>query len=136
MYFLCFQDAQIHYNLYYFDIQNPDDILIGAKPIVAEIGPFAYNEYYYKFDIEWSDGGDTVTYYNQRFYTFDQSRTGPGLTEFTEVTIPYSTVSGFQYILAQVPVAVEDLVDVAINVSQSVSSDDAWYLILCRYTVL
>jgi hypothetical protein len=55
-----FRKSKIFYDLYYFDIQNAADILNGAKPIVTEIGPFCYNEYYYKFDIHWSDEGDTV----------------------------------------------------------------------------
>ena len=50
----------INYLLYFFDTQNPEDVLIGAKPAVIQKGPYAFNEYYSKFDIEWTDDGDTV----------------------------------------------------------------------------
>lgn len=110
-----FDDYKVHFDLWYFDIQNVDDILKGAKPIVVEVGPYAYNEYFNKFNIEWSDHGDTVTFYNYKYYIFDQSRTGPGLTEQDMLTLPYPTVSGFQHILESVPVSDQMKVEYAIN---------------------
>ncbi len=98
-----FQDYHVHYDLYYFDLQNPVETLSGHRPVVVEVGPYAYNEYFYRFDITWSDDGDTVTFYNQRYYVFDQARSGPGLTQFDNLTLPYATVSGFQYILDKLP---------------------------------
>ncbi len=47
-------DIQITYNLYFFDLQNPQEVLQGEQPVVVEVGPYAYREYYYKFDISWS----------------------------------------------------------------------------------
>lgn len=107
--------SKIHYDLYFFDIQNAADILNGARPIVTEIGPFAYNEFYYRFDIKWFDDGDTVQYYLQRYYVFDQERTLQGLTEFTPFTVPNPVVASFQYVLSEVPVEAEEFVDEAIN---------------------
>lgn len=103
--------------MWYFDIQNEADILNGAKPIVTEVGPYAYNEYFNKFDISWSDHGDTVTFYNYKYYIYDQSRTGPGLFETDMLTLPYPTVSGFQHILEEVPVEVTLAVETVINVN-------------------
>lgn len=104
-------DVQIGYDLYFFDVQNADEILEGAKPVVVEVGPYAFNEFYYKFNIEWSDGGDTVTYNTQRFYIFNAGRTGPGLSEFDELTLPYPTVLGFQYLLSKIPYNTSVLVE-------------------------
>ena len=105
------------YDLYYFDVQNPEEALTGAKPILAEVGPFAYDEYFEKFDISWSDGGDTVTYYTYRYYIFNQERTGPGLTENTEVMLPYPSVAGFQYLMDKIPLEDQQLIEYGILVS-------------------
>jgi hypothetical protein len=50
----------INYLLYFFDTQNPEEVLMGAKPAVIQKGPYAFTEYYNKFDISWTDDGDTV----------------------------------------------------------------------------
>lgn len=89
--------------MYFFDLQNPDAVMDGAKPVVVETGPYAYKEYYYKFDISWSDSGDTVTYNTQRYYVFDPENTAPGLQETDQLTLPYPTVIGFQYLLGTIP---------------------------------
>lgn len=93
------------------------EILSGAKPVVVEKGPYAYNEYFYKFDIEWSDDGDLVTFNNQRYFVFDAARTGKGLNEDDVLTLPYATVMGFQYLLSKIPVEATELMEVVMEVS-------------------
>ena len=85
--------------MYYFTVQNPSEILQGAKPIVTQVGPYAYNEFYVKFNISWSDNGDTVTYNTQKYYLFDNNRTGPGLSEQDTLLLPYPTAITFQNLL-------------------------------------
>lgn len=111
------QDTKITYNLYLFDLQNAADVLNGAKPVVVETGPYVYDEYFRKFDIVWSDGGDTVTYNTQRYYVYNQQETGAGLTEFDNITLPYPTVLGFEYLLDQLPPGVDEMLDQIIEVS-------------------
>lgn len=41
-----------------------------------EVGPYVYDEYYNKFDIQWLDDGDTIVYNNQKFYVFNQQKSG------------------------------------------------------------
>jgi hypothetical protein len=84
---------------------------------LVEVGPYAYDEYFEKFDIVWSDHGDTVTYYTYRYYVFNQQRSGPGLTENDGIRMPYPTVAGFQYIIDSFPAIVPKIVDYGINVS-------------------
>ncbi len=114
------QDYKVHFDLYFFDLQNPVEALQGQRPVVVEVGPYAYNEYFFRFDIKWTDDGDTVTFYNQRFYVWDQARSGPGLSQTDQITLPYPTVSGFQHILDSLPVAVSDMVEVGIDVRQRI----------------
>jgi hypothetical protein len=96
-------DVQVGYNIKYFDLQNPEEVLKGAKPILSETGPYAFTEYFQKFDIEWTDDGDTVTYNTQRYYIFDPVNSGYGLTEDDNITLPYPAVIGFEYLLNEIP---------------------------------
>ena len=59
------QHVKIKYGVYFFEVQNLNDVLNGARPKLVQKGPYAYDEYYVKFDITWTDGGDTVTYGTQ-----------------------------------------------------------------------
>lgn len=92
-------------------MQNPDEALTGAKPVLVEVGPYAYDEYFEKFDISWSDGGDTVTYYTYRYYIFNQERSGPGLKETDEVFLPYPSVAGYQYLMNEIPLDQQQLIE-------------------------
>ena len=88
----------------------------GEKPLLVEVGPYVYNEYFQKFDIKWTDGGDTVTYNTWKYYVFDQSKSGPGLTENDEITLPYPSVIGFEYLLDSLPPSINTVLDAKIQV--------------------
>jgi hypothetical protein len=93
------------------------DALNGARPKLMQIGPYAYDEYYVKFDITWTDGGDTVTYGTQKYYIYNQEETGSGLTADDDLVLPYATLSGFNYLLSTVSEADQQMIDYAIIVS-------------------
>ena len=116
--FFCLpQHVQIKYNLYYFQVQNMAEALNGARPKLMQVGPYAYDEYYVKFDIVWTDGGDTISYNTQKYYLFNQAETGPGLAETDQITLPYATVIGFNYLLSTVDATDQQLIDAGIHVS-------------------
>lgn len=94
------EDVIIDYKTYFFDIVNPDEILKGAKPIVTQVGPYSYREYFEKFNISWTDDGDTVQFENWRYYVKNEATTAPGLTFEDNITLPYSTSLGFQYLMS------------------------------------
>lgn len=81
----------------------------GAKPVVVERGPYVYDEYFQKFDIEWTDGGNVVTYNTYRYYIYNSEKSGPGLSEYDNITLPYAAVLGFEYLLTQVPESVQQI---------------------------
>jgi hypothetical protein len=91
----------------------------GQRPILTQLGPYAYDEYYVKFDIEWTDDGDTVTYYTQKYYLFNKDETLPGLSEHDNITLPYVTAIGFEYLLNTIPVEADVLLDAALDVRAS-----------------
>ena len=96
--------VNIHYDLYFFHVNNPDEILNGAKPILVEKGPYAYEEYYNKFDISWTDNGDVVRYNTQKYYLFNQDRSNAGLSENDNLTLLNPTVAALRFYLNDIPV--------------------------------
>lgn len=115
------EHVQIKYNLYYFEVQNMAAALSGERPKLMQVGPYSYDEYYVKFDIVWTDNGDTVTYNTQKYYIFNAENTGPGLSESDQLTLPYATVSGFNYLLSTVSEEDQMKIDHVLHVSVCVS---------------
>jgi hypothetical protein len=105
----------ISYQIFIFNVQNPVEALAGEKPIVVQQGPYAFNQYFNKFDIHWSDDGDTVQYRLQTFYVFDQANSGPGLMDTDNVTLAYPSALGFEYLLGQIPIDAQELLDAAVE---------------------
>jgi hypothetical protein len=108
-------DTHVYYDIYIFDYQNVDNLLSGSKPVVVEKGPYHFHEYFQKFDISWSDDGNEVTYNAQKYYIFEASGTGAGLTLDDYITVPYVTVIGFEWLLASVPEGTNEAVEYAIH---------------------
>jgi hypothetical protein len=112
--------VKLKYNLYYFEVQNLEEALSGQRPKLVQIGPYAYDEYYVKFDISWMDDGDTVSFNTQKYYVYNQEETGPGLHQDDQITIPYACVVGFEYLLAGTNVTQGELLNAALEVCYSV----------------
>ena len=124
-----FNKAKITMNMYFFDIINVHDVTYNAAiPELVEIGPYSYDEYYNKFDIQWFDDGDTVQYFTQKFYIFNQANSAPGLSDTDRIIMPYPTVVGFQNILDQIPPEVvsfyHDKVDVQLHQAEVTLEND------------
>ena len=83
--------VQAHLTGYAFHIQNPDEVLKGAKPKLEERGPYVYKAVYIK-DTEgmiWSDDATDLTYRPRRFYTYVPELSGEGLDPYKDmVTVP------------------------------------------------
>jgi len=101
----------ISYDLFFFDVQNPQQILQGGKPIVVERGPYSYREYYRKFDVKFSEGGDVVSYNKQTYYVFDAENSVPGASENDTFTLINPVAVSLQYLLSTIPVNASVLLD-------------------------
>ena len=108
-------DTKVFYDIYIFDYQNVDELLAGAKPVVVEKGPYHFREYFNKFDIQWSDDGNEVTFNEQKYYLFEADGTGAGLSLDDYLTVPYVTVIGFEGLLAALPPEVNLAVEQALH---------------------
>lgn len=89
--------------MYLFTVENPEEVLKGAKPVVKEKGPYVYKWvfiicylidviwllyrlYKWKEDITWNYTTDEISYYEYEKYVFDQEASG-SLTEDDKVTL-------------------------------------------------
>ena len=53
-------------------------------------GPYTYKKHSEKFDIEWHNGGEYVSFYTHTMYSWDASRAPPGIDPATEtLSSPY-----------------------------------------------
>ncbi|KAK9679045.1 CD36 family [Popillia japonica] len=57
------QPLRLVFKIYLFNVTNPDEIRLGAAPIVREIGPLVYEKYFYKKEIP--DESSDILRYNQ-----------------------------------------------------------------------
>nr|WJJ63368.1 sensory neuron membrane protein 2a [Pachyrhinus yasumatsui] len=83
----------LDFKVYLFNVQNPEEIILGAKPVVKEIGPYVYKLRRWKNEVEWNRTSDEISYYEYEKYEFDQEASGM-LTENDMVTIlnvPYNS---------------------------------------------
>ncbi|KAG5323823.1 SNMP1 protein, partial [Acromyrmex heyeri] len=64
----------LDFNIYVFNITNPNDIASGAKPIVQELGPFHYDLYRDKEDVVDREEDDTVEYSLRQLWYFNEEK--------------------------------------------------------------
>eukprot|EP00475_Leptophrys_vorax_P018652 TRINITY_DN2553_c0_g1_i1.p1 TRINITY_DN2553_c0_g1~~TRINITY_DN2553_c0_g1_i1.p1 ORF type:complete len:653 (-),score=158.73 TRINITY_DN2553_c0_g1_i1:38-1975(-) len=85
-------DPQITFELYVFNVENPQEAAKGQKLRLREVGPYAFKEYRVKHNVTYYDDGNIVSFYEQRYFVFDQERSAPGLLEndtFTTVNLAF-----------------------------------------------
>uniref|UniRef100_A0A6B2L1Z3 Uncharacterized protein n=1 Tax=Arcella intermedia TaxID=1963864 RepID=A0A6B2L1Z3_9EUKA len=83
-------------NLYVYNVTNPDDIKLGKKPILNQLGPYVYDWKWYKFDINWSSDKDLVSFFQKESFYFRRDLTNPNLDPYKDQcvfpSIPYAAV--------------------------------------------
>ncbi|OXB58758.1 hypothetical protein ASZ78_012354 [Callipepla squamata] len=83
-----------------FEVQNPEEVLQGAKPKVNQRGPYVYREFKYKTNITFHDN-DTVSYleYRQLFFRPDLSNG----TEDEYIVMPNILMLGAAVMMESLP---------------------------------
>ncbi|KAL1489742.1 hypothetical protein ABEB36_013677 [Hypothenemus hampei] len=82
----------LSFKVYIFSVVNPDEVQKGAMPILEEKGPFCYQEWKTKINVEDIDGDDTISY--DPVDTFIEM-SEPGCAAFdTEVNIAHPMILG------------------------------------------
>ncbi|XP_008215384.2 sensory neuron membrane protein 1 [Nasonia vitripennis] len=81
------------FHFYMFNVTNHMDIKGGAKPIVAEVGPFVYEEWKEKVNQVDHDEDDTISYNAKSTFIFNAEKS-KGLTGEEEVIMPHFFILG------------------------------------------
>ncbi|XP_026571978.1 scavenger receptor class B member 1 isoform X2 [Pseudonaja textilis] len=87
-------------SFYFMEVMNSKDILLGAKPIVQQRGPYVYREYREKKNITFHSN-KTVSFLNYRSFIFQPDRSN-GL-ESDYIMMPNILVLGAAVILEKMP---------------------------------
>ena len=91
------------------------EALRGERPVLVQRGPYGFMNYFNKFDVQWSHDGDTVQYRLQTFYVYSTERSAPGVSPDDNVTLGYPSALGFEYLLQEIPVSAQELLDAALT---------------------
>uniref|UniRef100_A0A8C8IRW2 Uncharacterized protein n=1 Tax=Oncorhynchus tshawytscha TaxID=74940 RepID=A0A8C8IRW2_ONCTS len=75
---------------FFFNVTNPDEFLVGAKPIVSQVGPYTYREYRPKENVTFVDNGTRVSAYQPKTFVFlpERSVGDPDYDMITTINIP------------------------------------------------
>ncbi|XP_003747317.1 lysosome membrane protein 2 [Galendromus occidentalis] len=86
-------ELRTNMRLYLFNITNPDEVMLGDKPILREIGPYTWKIHMDKFDINFYPNY-TLSYRENKWFEFlpDQS-VGTYDDIVTTVNVPYAAVA-------------------------------------------
>ncbi|ESO03442.1 hypothetical protein HELRODRAFT_192040 [Helobdella robusta] len=60
----------VYMSFYFFNVTNYEEFSRGAKPVVQQVGPYAYREIRNKVNIVYSSNNESLSYKEQKFYTF------------------------------------------------------------------
>uniref|UniRef100_A0A452HTD8 Scavenger receptor class B member 1 n=1 Tax=Gopherus agassizii TaxID=38772 RepID=A0A452HTD8_9SAUR len=85
---------------YLFEVMNPKEIRLGAKPVVNQRGPYVYREHRYKTNITFHDNG-TVSFLEYRQFYFQ-----PDLSDGREedyIVVPNILVMGAAIMMENLP---------------------------------
>ncbi|XP_046389877.1 sensory neuron membrane protein 2-like isoform X1 [Ischnura elegans] len=83
----------MNFEVYFFNVTNVDEVQMGMKPKLKEVGPYVYKEYKEKHDIVIDEISGTASYYQNTLFEFDAEASGD-LTESDNVTIYNLAIMG------------------------------------------
>ena len=122
-----FPPVPVFTQFYVFNVTNPHDVQNGEKPVVEEIGPFAYLEIREKRNIK--HYGDEIDYGLNILYTFSESDSCETCTEDLMVTVPNMALLASLGLLDSLPIL--DTLGIRqpllSYINSSISADDGEY---------
>nr|QEX08000.1 sensory neuron membrane protein 1b [Sitophilus zeamais] len=83
----------LDFNVYFFNVTNPQEVQLGDSPVVNEIGPFSYDEYVEKIDVVDNSAEDSLTYTPYSTFYFNAKKS-KGLSGDDTVTIIHPIMVG------------------------------------------
>lgn len=84
----------IDFQVYLFNVTNPNEVLKGEKPQVQQMGPYGFSESREKYDIDFMDGNDSVSFRQRKFYVFSPELSDGLLNDtITLPNVPFLAIS-------------------------------------------
>ncbi|XP_045774231.1 indole-3-acetaldehyde oxidase-like [Maniola jurtina] len=105
----------LDFKVYLFNYTNPEEIQNGALPIVKEIGPYYFEEWKEKVEIQDQEDTDTISYKKLDAFYFKKELSGPGLTGEEVITMPHPFVLGMVNLVYRDRPAMMNMLGKAIN---------------------
>nr|QRF70962.1 sensory neuron membrane protein [Semiothisa cinerearia] len=84
----------LDFKVYFFNYTNVEEIQNGGIPIVKEVGPYHFEEWKKKVEIEDHEEDDTITYKKVDKFLFKPELSGPGLTGEETIVLPHLLMLG------------------------------------------
>ncbi|EMP26516.1 Scavenger receptor class B member 1 [Chelonia mydas] len=111
--FSMWKDVPVPFYLsaFFFEVMNPNEIRLGAKPVVNQRGPYVYREYRFKTNITFHDNG-TVSFLEYRRFYF-QPDLSHGMEE-DYIVVPNILVMGAAVMLETLPQLLKMLISGAL----------------------
>ncbi|XP_052129923.1 uncharacterized protein LOC113214314, partial [Frankliniella occidentalis] len=91
----------LNYYTYIFHVENPVEVANGARPVLKEKGPYVYDLFRERVDVQFHPEDDTVSYYDKTIYRFNQDKSGCH-SEDDVVTILNAPVLGTGLMMQQI----------------------------------
>ncbi|XP_072940393.1 xanthine dehydrogenase-like [Epargyreus clarus] len=84
----------LDFKVYLFNYTNAEEVHKGAIPIVKEIGPYHFEEWKEKVEVEDQEDTDTINYKKVDTFYFKPELSGPGLTGEEMIVMPHMFMMG------------------------------------------
>ncbi|XP_026331738.1 sensory neuron membrane protein 1-like [Hyposmocoma kahamanoa] len=91
----------LDFKIYIFNYTNAEEVQKGAVPIVKEIGPYHFDEWKEKVEIEDHEDNDTITYKKHDVFYFRPDLSGAELTGEEIVVMPHPFMLGMVGVVAK-----------------------------------
>ncbi|CAK1542972.1 unnamed protein product [Leptosia nina] len=105
----------LDFKVFLFNYTNPDEIQKGAIPIVKEVGPYYFEEWKEKVEIEDNEESDTINYKKRDTFYFKKALSAPGLTGEEEIVLPHIFMISMATIVAREKPAMLNMLGKAFN---------------------